>query len=355
MLVRDVSNSKSVLFVDGDRARDVNGKVVAVRSGSDEETAKLTLGAAEAMVGRKVLLDLAPADVVTPATQAEMGIPDGDYVADLACPVRYVTHDRGYFYIENATDSIQLVLPEVSAAGSVPELNPNYTNTLFTTIGYGLMAKLPRLVVGNADFDIRRRTVIRLVQALKLAREYRVWNLLTTSTSWAAANRVAATAKWNGGASSDPLADLFTALSKSVLPANLLIMPENAAPFFFANPTVSVSTVNRVQNFVQAGGVLPRIVTAQHKISAAGVPAYLWGPANPVNVALVRNPGDPDRIPSATTFRWLGKDGSKGEEKAGMLVRQFRQDDSEFIVVVHNDVDVMVANTVGAVITGALA
>lgn len=350
LLVRDTAG-RPLFYLDGEVARDSSGKPVAARSGKDAETATLADRAAKLMSGRKVLLDLAPGDVMTPSVQAEFGIPDGDYVADYASQVRYVTRDRGYFFLENVTDAIKVVSAIADSDAAPNEANPSYASTLFQTTGYALAAKLPRGTVQNADFDVKGRALRHLVNALKLGRETRVATLLTTAANWATANQVSVAHKWNDVASAAPLTDLFSALAASYLPASTVIMPERVAPFYYASSVTSGTTLMR--DYVQSGGEMPRTLFARAKKLSAGAPAYVWSPTLPTNVALVRSP---DHIPTSVTFRWLGDGGKDGDLREGMLVREFTdpRDGSDWIVVAHHDAEVMVANNVGALIVGAL-
>lgn len=342
----------AVGFLDGDRLRDDHGKPVAERDGNDAQTRTLADRASGWMNGRKVLMDLAIGDVATAATHADFGIPEGDYVADKVSPVRYVKHDRGVWYPESAADAITLVLPTGNDLGSPNEVNPIFSPASFTTTGYALAARIPRLVRGNADFDLKARALFRVVEALRLGREQRVATLLTTATNWATANRVAATSNWNGGAGANPLGDLFNALKASYLPATTLILPENVAQSFYVQPQASTG----IRDYVQADGEMPKRLYARAKKLVAGVPQYVWAPAAAANVALVRMSDDPKTLVTSVTLRWLGE-GQDGEARDGILVREFfdSKTDSDWIVAAHNDSEVFVSNQVGAVITGATA
>lgn len=350
LLVRDLQNNP-LFYLDGDVARDVNGKPVATRTGDDAQALTLSDAASRWMTGRKVLMDLAIGEVATAATQADFGIPTGDCVADIVSGVRYVTNDRGVWYPESASDAIKLVMPIASATGAPSEINPGFSPASFTTVGYALAAKIPRHVGGNADFDLKYRTLRRLVEALRLAREYRVATLLTTAANWPAANQIAAVAKWNGGVTANPLTDMFAALAASYMPANVLVLPEKAAQFFFQN-----ANSQAMRDYVQSGGEMPRVLFARAKYQLTNTPVYVWSPTLPTHVALVRVDG-PDSIQSTLTFRWLGADGANGEMRGGMLVRDYfdAQSDATWLVCAHNDAEVQISNQVGALITGALA
>jgi hypothetical protein len=260
-----------------------------------------------------------------------------------------VGHDRGVYYEEDASIAIKPAQPVMTVGGAVPLTDSLWNSANFIAPGYALGSKLPRGVIGNADWDIKTRTVKRIVEGLRLLREIRVAKLLTTTGSFAAANQITPAAKWNG-AGATPLADLFNGLAASYLPANVLILPEILAPGFY----VQGSTV---RDYVQAGGPLPRVVVARAKKMVAGAPQYVWAPATPSNVTLVRStPDDPDKLMTSRTYRWVGSAGD-GEQVDGMLVRVFEvpEEDSTYVVVSHSDKEVIVDNRVGATIVSAYA
>lgn len=367
MLLTD-SSGRSLGFLDGERVRDANGKAVLARASSDSEESRLAALAASYMGGRKVLLDLGPADVAVAATQASVSVAadDSGCVADAVSMVRFVPKDRGVLFAENAKDAISLVIPNTLSDGSAPEVNPSYSPIPFVTTGYGLAAKLPRLVTANADFDLKAQTLRYLIEQLRLAREYRVATVITTGANWATGNQVAVSSgnKWNGGASANPLADMFSALTTSLLPADIIVMPELAAQYFYQN---AVSTAMR--DYVQSGGEMPKVLFARAKFFLGGAPKYLWAPTFPTNIALIRAPSDSSRIPTNTTLRWLGDEASdQGARVDGMFVRTFKDEaggplGSDWIVVTHSDVELQMQTTVngtttkcqvGSLIVGAL-
>lgn len=339
----------AAVFVEGETLRDESGKVLARAVDRGEQTRQLSNYAASWMDGR-ILMDLGPGDVATAATQADFGIPENDCVADTVSRVRLVSRDRGVYFVQSATDAISLPIADVDGTGAPGQISGNYTPVPFATKPYALAAKLPRMLVSNADFDVKARELRRLVEALRLGREKRVADQLTAPATWAAANRIAPGAnKWNGGTTPNPLGDLFAALKAAYLPANTLVMSESVAPYFFTST---------VQTFVQAGGRLPRIVVAGAQYLLNGAQVYAWGPASTVNVPLLRCPDDPKAYPSALTFRWNVAPMSPGESVVnGISVRTFfdPRTDSDYVVCAHNDTEVVLSNQVGAIISGAIA
>lgn len=380
--VRD-SAGRVLCYLDADdaRPRDDSGKVIAQRAGDDRELAELSRVAYRRMYDAPVQLDLAPGDVMQPATRADFGIPRArDYLADQVSPIVFVSRDRGEWYTENVADGIKLVVAIASLTGQQPEINPGFTATAFSTQGYAVAAKLSKRLCANADFDLRKRAVRYLVDVIKRARESRVATQLTTPGNWAPGNRIAAAAKWNlASGNPSPLQDLFKALAASYLPADTLVLPEIAAQYFH----YSGGTGLQVRDFVQGGGQLPRILYARALQLVNGAPGYVWMPTGLGPVPLVRTtvydawwehhakdraPLEHERVPewapvdqetdvgSSATFRW--RDGDAGIRVNGILVRQYDDGhdvDTEWITVAVNDAEVQPSNQVGALITGALA
>lgn len=347
-------HGRFVGHLEGDRLRDTNGKPVGDRVSSDKEAVTLSTLAANRMAGRQVLLDLGIGDVVTPTTQFAVGIQKKpDFVADRVSPIRYVSHDRGTFFAESVVDSVKLTNPVGSSSGGTPTLiDAGFVSTSFVTTGYALATKVPRRLQANADFDLKKKTLRRIVHALRLAREVRMWALLTTSANWASGNVVTlgATAKWNAGTTANPLGDMMSGLKASYLPADVMIMPESTAQNFYVQPQASTG----IRDYVQARGEMPEIMYARAKVFTAGSLGYVWAPATPSNVAIVRVPEDEDEVGTTITCRWLGQS-QDGERFDGVLAREYYvpQDDSDYLVVAHNDAEVFLSNQVGALIVGA--
>ena len=366
--VKDLEG-KVVFYIDGEVAKDANGKTVAEPHSLRDLKADEKLGVVGSLLmrdrlstqeGRQVLMDLAPGDVATAKTVAEFGALADGCVADTISPVRLIDHDRGVWYVEDPSDVVKIESGYAHGDGSPPVVNPAFNATSFITNGYALAAKLPRRTTSNADFDLKARSLRFLVEALRIRREVRVAQALTAPTAWRVSNTrtvAAGVGNWNGGASADPLADLFAALGLSAMPATHLVMPENIAPFFFV-PGAS----SRVRDYVQAGGELPKVLFARAPYKAAGVVTYAWAPyvagTTSASLLLARVSPDPKMIQTASTFRWVGKS-QDGVLSEGVLVRTFfdPRDECDWVVCAHNDYDALLTPTsvpqVGALILNA--
>lgn len=353
-MIRSLSGKPVGYFDGGDALRDVNGKPVALRSGTDKDALTLTDLAAAWGTGKQVLMDLGVGEVRAPtAAVADFGIPMGDFVADVASPVKIVDHERGSWWNERVSDELQPATALVVSSGASPsEIEPGFGNLGFVCVPYGLAARLPRRIVANADFHLKPLALRRIMQALKLGREMRVSNLLATSANWAAGNVIAlgATAKWNSGTTAAPLLDLFKAIKASYLTPTTLVLTQETSQYFYANATSTL-----LRDFIQSGGTMPKIVEAKAKQLVSGAPAYVWGTGVPVNAVLVREPESDVDMCTSRTFRWLGDKGVRdGGAKEGFLVRQFSDDLFDYVLALHSDAELFLSNQVGAVITGVI-
>ncbi len=261
----------------------------------------------------------------------------------------------GLLHGERGAGSYAPVGAATEPGASVGELNPGFSNTPFKCVHYALGAMIPTGTLMNADMSLAEIACRRVVMSLRLLRELRVAAQLLSSTSWAAANTSAVTNKWNGSATANPLSDIYSLRQNSLLPVTTIVMGEAVEPFLFAATT---NATNRIQQFVQAGGQLPRVVVARAKSIVNGVPQYIWAPTLPANAVLLREPSSDSDIPSARTLRWVG-DARDGDVVGGMLVRTFTEPSGgssakSWVVVAHADAEIVVSNQVGALLTGVI-
>jgi hypothetical protein len=190
-----------------------------------------------------VKMDLGSADVhqASPMGNYQAGYRLADGCADLAMPVLMVGKDTDKYYTWSDTNAFQAVTAQIgSDQGAVPEVSPTLSNTSYTVVPYALGAFVPNDLVANADGALVIPTAfMRLVDnKLRLARELRVASKLTTTGNWNSNNyaTVVAGAKWNGGASSDPILDLHTRIENR--PITISAMPQ---PIWSAVPLRGVT------------------------------------------------------------------------------------------------------------------
>lgn len=300
--------------------------------------------------------ELGQDDVQTQGTVARSFAPLLDTIADIVCPVTLVSKTFGTWLGEDvAQDLAAPPVAQIAGTGSVPELNPTLASKAFDAgNGRALAVELPAETLANADLDLVKLSIRRLVNAFKLDREVRVAALLTASANWPSGNRTAAAAKWDGGVSPTPLADVFTALGKSLVAPTHLVMTEPAAQYFFSTQAVF--------QYLAAGGSLPQLVVAKLRKLTTGAADYVWGSATSANAILVYAGTDPEAISTARTFRYIGDapDKDAAAEANGYLLRSFINERAgtrgkRSLVLACNDADAILSGQLGGIITGVLA
>lgn len=324
--------------------------------------------------GRKVLMDLGVSDVhiqaALPNYAAGYHLAEG--CADIASPAILVAKQSDkYFTWDNANEFKRKFPNASSPGGAVSEVNPTLSNSSYTTNEYALGAFIPTEIAANADAPLRpfQKAVQMVMTNLLLERELRVSTLLQTSGSWTSGNvqTLASGAQWNGGASSDPVLNLHTAIENSFLPVTGIIWSELVDHDFARNPAVQKyvgfkSDEPGIPSAAEFASTLrlPPIYVAKMKYTTnGGTLTYVWGN----HVVLLHSP--PEQPPTSQqdvattyTFRWNGGEAPDGAMTAGFLVRTYFDPKrgprgGTQVVVVHNDVEIMTSTVVGALILNA--
>jgi hypothetical protein len=324
---------------------------------------------------RKVLMDMGVGDVHIDAALPNYaaGYRLGEAVADIVSAPVISAKASNYYMTWDDVNSFRRVTPNAGApGGNVPEISVSKTNALYATVPYALGGFMPTEVETNADAPLRpfQKLVRRVMEALYLEREIRVATQLTTSGSWDSAHvtTVAAGAKWNGGASADPIRNLRNLIELSALEPTGIIMSRAVYNIFSESPAVQKFFAYKdsgapLPNAAQMSALLdlPPIYIAKMKYYASGTTfSYVWGN----DVVLFRQPGEmpptsQDDVSTAATFRWLGGDAPDGTQQGGWNVRTFYLADrgprgGRKVVVAHNDDEVVTSNITGGLIKNAV-
>lgn len=321
---------------------------------------------------RTVLMDLAVGDVHKPTILSNFA---GGYhlaqgVADLVSPPILTPKQSDYYAVWNQSVEFKRAMSNAtSPGGAVPEVNPSLSTTQFTAAPFALAAFVPTEVESNADAPLRpfQKAVSMVMDKILLEREIRVAQKVQTSANWTSANvqALAAGAQWNGGASSDPVANLHTAIENSYLDVTDIIFSELVDHDWSRNPAVqkyvgfkdkepgiSASSFSSTLN-------LPPIHVARMKYISAGALTYVWGN----HVVLIHKPAEQpptsqQDIATSYTFRWNGGMAPDGTMTAGFLVRTFYDPKrgprgGTQVIVAHNDSEQMTSTIVGGLILNA--
>lgn len=361
---------------------DVTDPKYGPQSGQEIDLANNTLKLRDAG-GQIVTMDLGQADVHVDSTlagyAAGFALPEG--VADYASPPVIVPHASDRYYTWDKDDTFQLVQDIAASPGSaVKEVSMRLSSTAFQTKQYALQAFVPTEIQANADAQINPQLAAmrRIMNAMMLAREIRVANLLRTSANHANVTTLTATTKWNGGSGANPIQDILSLVEASLQPVTDIIMSPQAAHAFMQSPAVqkyiaykpSMPGLNRISENGGAGQMdnfsailgLPKIHIAamKYKATATTYP-YIWGG----DVILLHKPPagiprDGQDIAASYTFRWDGGNVGDATVRGGFVVRSFFNQfrgprGGQQVVVTMNDIEVMTSTLVSGFIIGAYA
>lgn len=335
--------------------------------------------------GRLVKMDLAPTDVhvdhLLPNFNAGFHLADG--AADVASPVIVTDKNSNKYNVWDQRNAFKRVLAHSAAQGAeVPEVNPVPGFSTYSCLEYALGAFITLEVQANADVPLQplQAGVKRVLTVLRLEREIRVATSLRTSGNWNSnmVQALSGTTKWNGGASTDPVANLHQAIEQSAMSIDRIVWSELTLHEFVRNAKVQSPYFQYkdhvpgipVEEIISRELGLPPITTVKMKYNLPSgtntyrntIYPYVWAG----DVVLLHEPPQmppmsQDDVCTAATFRWNGANQAvrDGEYSAGFLVRTFWDQKrggrgGMKIVVVHNDTEVMVSNIVGGLITGAV-
>lgn len=363
-------------LIPGGSTYDFSAHTVEMRDKTTGKLVKLDLGQST------VHIDHALANFMTGYSNGTM------HADDFAPPVIVANASNKYFQWDpdNALAAVDGTV--VASNGDFAEVTPKLSNSPYNTVGYALGCRLPTEITSNADAPLNvLQTATRMVQdRLLLNREIRVKTLAFNAANYASGNVVAlgATTKWNGGANSNPIANIQAIVEASLMPVTHMLMSKQTWNAFITNSAVqkyvafktnATPIPNTGLGAAEWGALLdiPIPVIAESRAKDPTVAAsypYVW---NGSVVLFRKTPGemsDAD-ICTAKTFRWNGAGGPSlptefgGQVVGGWTVRSFfdpfkGRRGTQTVVVTHDDAEVITGGTaniavVGGLITGAYA
>jgi hypothetical protein len=324
--------------------------------------------------GNTIAMDLGTSDVhqaaATPGYAA--GYRNEAPMADMFAPPLIRNKPSDKFYTFAKEDAFQRATPVVGATSAqVAEIAPRLANQTFNTIEYALGGFVGTQIEAAADaaLRIRQATMTRVLNAQMIEREIRVAALATTASNWdtSVVATVLAAAKWDGGASSDPIADIHARAEASWGDPTGVVLSEKVFHAMQRNPQVQkyFAYKNSASPLPGSGDMssllnIPQIFVAKMKyINPAGVLDYIWGN----DVVLFRMPAQmppttQDDVASAVTFRWDAGSVADGTASNGMLVREYYVQDrgtmgGNKVVLILHDAEVTTSKFVGGLIKSA--
>ncbi len=339
--------------------------------------------------GQLVKMDLGQADVHIDAALPfyASGYKLQDSFADKASPAVLVPKASDKYFEWDKDSTFRQVDSLVEGpGGTIPEVSPSLnSSSRYSTVQYVLGAFVPTEVEANADAPLRPKlkAMKKIMDAMRIAREQRVMTLLTTSGNWdsTVVTALGATANWNGGSTSDPIANIDAAMNASLQPITGMLMNRRTWGAFYRNPGVQKyisykpgvpGTSPNPGDFTGNSGLLSlpqNIYVSDMKArgKTTGTYDYIWPDGTVVFLhELPAPPSDQESIATSYTFRW--SPGSTAPDQASMLndgsmmtngwgVREYFANNrgargGSMLVCTVNDAEVLTGNIVGGLLTG---
>lgn len=347
------------------------------------EAAKVALERyVQKLLGEKVKLALQPSDVHDPTEIPTYlaGYKPFMFRADQASPVILVDHDEDKYRQFSSDDTFRRVdVKGSNTALTTPEVDPTSSLTNYKVVNRYVGSFVPDQTESNAtnpNYRPRFAASRRCRRAIDLDREIDVWGLLGVVGTWATGNRIVLDAdqKWNGGADSNPILDLQTALEVSAQQITEFWMNQKTVNAFVRHDKVKdhfrmfmgdnalsgliteLGNMKKQIDFAIPGVGVVRVVPGKVKNETTGNLDYIL--TDGVVVATVvpdsAFPLDGEEIASTYTFR------RKGPSGTGYEAREFRIENrgplgGTMVVISMADIAVQTSNTAGAILTGAVA
>jgi len=299
-----------------------------------------------------------------------------DAIADIVCPPFLVDKASNTFFTVSANDKFRDVDSTLaSESDPVKEVGPNMSTDTYNTVAYGLGTFIPQGVVANADAVVMPmvRALSRVMNAMTIAREKRVYSALTNSTTFTGYTTTLTSSNfWDTYAgtptASDPVANIYIAKESMLKPCTHIVMSEKTWHRFVGNPNVAKYSIYgstdaqalardpqelaRRMGMPEVQFVISRMRT---EATTAGVTtkSYLW--ADYCTLLSIPPGADTngEQVPTARTFRW-DKNGA-ARQFGGFRIREWEdpsrgQDGGRKLAVLCNDHEKVVAAPTGHVI-----
>lgn len=307
------------------------------------------------------------------------GFSNAQGCADIAMPPVLVANASDRYWEWDKDDAFQAVDGTVVSPGAnVREVSARLSSNRFQTKQYALGAFVPTEVTANADapLQIILQDMRRVMAALHVNREIRVADIMLNSANYSG-NRLitlGAGAKWNGGASSDPIANIQQIMEAMLMPASGMIMDLTTWNWFTRNPAVQKFTTFKTaappipgadqrDMFASLLNIPKPHVCQMRRKNMAVADSYPFVWANDVVVYHRPDGGglplDGRDVATGYTFRWTGGTVEGATVEGGWMIRSFFNPyrgarGGTQIIVTHNDAEQFISGFVGGLIKGAI-
>lgn len=334
--------------------------------------------------GRRLLAPVSPSDVNEAAELPSVlhGYANGAYRADEAATVGSVTKRQFKARKMSLANMFQRVNTKVAEAAAVPELDVRTSVTEHEVDDYAVGSFVDLATEaneGSTPFRVRAAAAKMCANKVLLDREYLFWATMATSGNWNAANvqTLISSTKWNGGASSDVVANLNAMLAASAAPITDIFLNEvvggdmlkdagfrehmrqmlgDSAPAPTVGSMLKQLDRGSPYDFTVPGFPPFRVVTGKYTTTTsdtATMTALLGNHVVGVR-RLAALPTSGEDVSTLTTYNWTGVSGT------GWTTREFDVPGrgvygGRMIVAVKSYKDVFTANRIGGLILNAHA
>lgn len=312
-------------------ARHVNGQML-FRLASDLVVDGIQLGRA----GEVIQLAVTPADVTVQTEELDTYLggfrPFGFCADDVASKVVLVDKEAGQRRDLAKENAFEVVDVTSGRDGAIKQIDPKSNLASYRVQDFALATWIPWSTENDAAtlYNVRAVAGEMISWKLALAREVKVFDLLTTLTNWDANNRTSlgSSTYWDTGASKNPMLDIHARIKASAQVVTDINMNPDVAFHFLATSSVR----DFMKQMLGDGAPSPEVAQAaatQGRMSfrIPGFPQFNICPARKLNtstgsldyvlgddVVLCCNqpgvPRDGSGIATCWTFRYRGRSGT---------------------------------------------
>lgn len=340
------------------------------------------LGSSVFYNGEKLELDLSTSDVHVPTELPSYlaGYPVEEYRAEECCPEVLVDQDQDVYRTANSAMAFAPATVKTDDKSNPNEITFETSTSPYKVQPRRIASFIPDTVRSQASpaYDVRfvHMELCKRVIALDIERDVLgSTGLLTTSTNWAASNRIALALgqQWGGpsgiGASSDPVKDLRAVINASATRITKWVLNQKMAGFLLDNPafraytraTIGDQPLDRTVRAIVDEGEgqidfkvpgLGTFCVCCAKWTAPGASSLSYVMADVV-VGLHLPPGQPVNAMTISTCKNFRRRGAYG---VGYGVREARIETrgagGTFIIVEEASIPTMTSTLAGGIITG---
>lgn len=292
-------------------------------------------GAVVHRAGEKITMAVSPADTSDTTRELDTylgGYTPFEFCADLASKPVLVDHENGTRRDFSKENAFEVVETRVGRLGAINEIQHLSQKETYTTEENALACYIPYGAENDASalYNVRVASGEMLVWKLALARENKIWTMLTTTSNWNTNNftQLNPSTYWDTGVSKDPLANLHARIRNSAQPVSDIFVNPDVSYWFLTNPDVR-SYMRQMMGDSSVSADVSFGANAQGRIQyqIPGFPMITVCPAKKINPAtgnldyVLGNhvvmtasppgvPRDGSRIATSYTFRTKGRSGT---------------------------------------------